>query len=276
MEMKQAADIPTVLSIAGSDPSGGAGIQADLKTFMATGVYGAAAIAGLTAQNTVAVAAAIPVSADFVTAQLDSVFSDIRIDTVKLGMLPGRPVCRAVAPFLTGRMVVCDPVMVATSGGRLVDRDAVDALMETILPETDYVTPNLYELEVLHGKPADDIVEAGMAVMERFPNLTGITLKGGHRPNPDGTVTDTLLFRENGSIRQLSRTNPHIRTKNTHGTGCTFSSAMAAFLARNHAPEDAFSEAVGFTNRLIEISRDHSIGSGHGPLLHHWQPVTPV
>lgn len=276
METKQAADIPTVLSIAGSDPSGGAGIQADLKTFMATGIYGAAAIAGLTAQNTVAVAAAIPVSADFVTAQLDSVFSDIRIDTVKLGILPGRPVCRAVAPFLAGRMVVCDPVMVATSGGRLVDRDAVDALMESILPETDYVTPNIYELEVLHGKPVDDITEAGMGVMEQFPNLTGIVLKGGHRPNPDGTVTDTLLLRENGSIRQISRTNPCIRTKNTHGTGCTFSSAMAAFLAKNHTPGDAFAEAVRFTHRLIEISADHSIGFGHGPLLHHRHTAIPV
>lgn len=271
--MENAKKIPTVLSIAGSDPSGGAGIQADLKTFMSAGVYGAAAIAGLTAQNTMAVAAAIPVSGDFIRAQLESVFSDIRIDAVKLGMLPGREACRATAPFLPGHTVVCDPVMVATSGGRLIDRDAVEALIDTILPKTDYVTPNVYELEVLYGKPVEDIVEAGMAVMEKFPGLSGIALKGGHRPDPGGTVTDTLLFRENGKIRHATETNPYIETRNTHGTGCTFSSAMAAFLAKQHPPEEAFAAAVGFTHRLIVLSRDKPIGKGHGPLLHHWEAI---
>jgi hydroxymethylpyrimidine/phosphomethylpyrimidine kinase len=267
--MKKTIETPTVLSIAGSDPSGGAGIQADLKTFMAAGVYGAAAIAGLTAQNTMAVDAAIPVPADFVKAQLQSVFTDIRIDAIKLGMLPGREICNVIAPFVLKYPVVCDPVMVATSGGRLVDSDAVTALIEIILPVSDYVTPNLYELEVLYEKPVDNIIEAGMAVMERFPGLKGIALKGGHRPNPDGTVTDTLLYREMGTIKRADQTNPHIDTQNTHGTGCTFSSAMAAFLARKHTPADAFAQAVRMTHRLIVISRDKKIGSGHGPLLHH-------
>ena len=267
--MENRQKIPTVLSIAGSDPSGGAGIQADLKTFMKAGVYGAAAIAGLTAQNTLAVEAAVPVSPDFVKAQLDAVLSDIRVDAIKLGMLPGRDICEAVAAYLSGYPVVCDPVMVATSGGRLVDREAVSGLIEIILPKTDFLTPNLYELEVLHEKPVDDVIEAGMSVMNRFPGLTGIALKGGHRPNPDGTVTDTLLFRENGEIKQRSETNPYIDTKNTHGTGCTFSSAMAAYLAKKHDPVDAFVQAVRFTHRLIGISRDLKIGNGHGPLLHH-------
>ncbi len=267
--MSKPIEIPTVLSIAGSDPSGGAGIQADLKTFMAAGVYGAAAIAGLTAQNTLAVDAAIPVSADFVRAQLNSVFSDIRLDVVKLGMLPGRDICLAVAPFLKKIPVVCDPVMVATSGGRLVDRDAVSALIDIILPEADYVTPNIYELEVLYGKPPDDPVEAGMAVMERFQNLSGIVLKGGHRPDPGGTVTDILLFREAGAICQMVETSPYIDTQNTHGTGCTFSSAMAAFMAKKDPPAEAFVKAVRLTHRLISTSKDRKIGHGHGPLLHH-------
>ncbi len=267
--MSKPIEIPTVLSIAGSDPSGGAGIQADLKTFMAAGVYGAAAIAGLTAQNTLAVDAAIPVSADFVRAQLNSVFSDIRIDVVKLGMLPGRDICLAVAPFLKKTPVICDPVMVATSGGLLVDRDAVSALIEIILPESDYVTPNLYELEVLYGKPADDPIKAGMAVMELFQNLSGIALKGGHRPDPGGTVTDILLFRDSGTIRQVTETSPYIDTQNTHGTGCTFSSAMAAFMAKKNTPADAFVKAVRLTHRLISTAKDRKIGHGHGPLLHH-------
>lgn len=267
--MKKPIEIPTVLAIAGSDPSGGAGIQADLKTFMTAGVYGAAAIAGLTAQNTMSVDGAIPVSADFVRAQLNSVFSDIRIDTIKLGMLPGIDICEAVAPFLAGRQVVCDPVMVATSGGRLADSDAVSALVEKILPETDYVTPNLYELEVLSGNPVTDMIEAGMGIMERFPTLSGIALKGGHRPDSAGTVTDTLLYRENGRVKQTAETNPHIDTENTHGTGCTFSSAMAAFLAKKEAPTDAFIKAVYLTHRLIAAAKDKKIGAGHGPLLHH-------
>lgn len=271
MTMKKPFEIPTVLAIAGSDPSGGAGIQADLKTFMGTGVYGAAAIAGLTAQNTVSVDAAIPVDADFVSAQLKSVFSDIRIDAIKLGMLPGRAICEAIAPFLAGTTcpVICDPVMVATSGGQLINKEAVTALIDIILPETDYLTPNLYELEVLHGKPVGDIIDAGMAVMERFPGLAGITLKGGHRPDPEGTVTDTLLYREHGRLKQSTAVNPHIDTQNTHGTGCTFSSAMAAYLAKNHLPAEAFSLAVQYTHRLIAAAKDRKIGQGHGPLLHH-------
>jgi len=263
-------EIPTVLSIAGSDPSGGAGIQADLKTFMAAGVYGAAALAGLTAQNTTAVMAAVAVDADFVRQQLESVFSDIRIDAVKLGMLPNREICKTVAAFLGDCPVICDPVMVATSGGELIDAAAVSGLMAHILPKSDFVTPNLYELGVLIGKPVGDMVEAGMDVLARFPNLTGIALKGGHRPDAGGTVTDILLYRDSRrGIGQVTEIHPFIETKNTHGTGCTFSSALAAGLAKKQPPADAFVQAVRLTHRLIELSRDLRIGHGHGPLLHH-------
>ncbi len=260
--------IPTVLSIAGSDPSGGAGIQADLKTFMAGGVYGAAVIAGLTAQNTKAVAAAIPVDADFVKQQLESVYDDLRVDAIKLGMLAGRKICEVVAPFLGGCPVVCEPVMVATSGGQLIDEQAVAALVDQILPRSDFVTPNLYELEILSGAPVVDMMEAGRAVLDQFPNLTGIALKGGHRPSGQ-TVTDVLLYRCAGRIERVIETHPYIDTENTHGTGCTFSSAMAACLAKKQNPADAFVWAVRLTHRLIVLSRNRKIGHGHGPLLHH-------
>lgn len=262
--------VPTVLSIAGSDPSGGAGIQADLKTFMSAGVYGMAVLAGLTAQNTTTVAAAIPVSADFVKQQLESVFSDIRVDAIKLGMLPNREICTAIVPFLGDCPVVCDPVMVATSGGRLIDASAVSALMELILPKADFVTPNLFELGILFEKTVEDVVDAGKSILARYPNLSGIALKGGHRPDPNGTVKDIFLQRNSGSgISQLTEVHPFVVTQNTHGTGCTFSSALAAGLAKKEEPSKAFVRAVRLTHRLIELSRDTRIGHGHGPLLHH-------
>ena len=260
---------PTVLSIAGSDPSGGAGIQADLKTFMATGVYGAAVIAGLTAQNTVSVDAAEAVSAAFVEKQLQSVLDDLTIDAVKLGMLPNRENCEAIAPYLKNYTVVCDPVMVATSGGQLVDRDGAAALIDCILPQSDFVTPNRFELEVLYGKPVENPAAAGRAILSQFPDMTGIVLKGGHITGTPDTVSDILLYRQGETISEVEEPHPRIATQNTHGTGCTFSSALAAYLARGFAPADAFVRAVRLTHRLIEAAAKQKIGHGHGPLLHH-------
>lgn len=265
----QTLKIPTVLSIAGSDPSGGAGIQADLKTFMATGVYGAAVIAGLTAQNTVSVDAAEAVSAAFVEKQLKSVLGDLTIDAVKLGMLPNREICEVIAPYLKDYTVVCDPVMVATSGGQLVDRDGVAALIKSILPQSDFVTPNRFELEVLYGKPVEDMVTAGKAILSQFPEMTGIVLKGGHSTAAPDTISDILLYRQGETISEIVQTHPRIGTQNTHGTGCTFSSALAAYLARGFSQADAFARAVRLTHRLIEAAAKGKIGHGHGPLLHH-------
>ncbi|MFO7929800.1 MAG: bifunctional hydroxymethylpyrimidine kinase/phosphomethylpyrimidine kinase [Thermodesulfobacteriota bacterium] len=262
-------NIPTVLSIAGSDPSGGAGIQADLKTFMAAGVYGAAVIAALTAQNTRGVDGAMAVPAEFVDQQIASVLSDIRIDAVKLGMLPNSEVCGKISGHLNGYITVCDPVMVSTSGHRLIDDAAVEALVNRILPVSDYITPNLAELEILYGSAPRDAEKAGRALLEKFPNLSGVVIKGGHGAKNKDRVTDTFVFFRQGAVESISETHPYVDTRNTHGTGCTFSSALASYLARKQLPADAFSSAVRLTAGLIELSADHGIGGGHGPLLHH-------
>ncbi|RJP46653.1 MAG: bifunctional hydroxymethylpyrimidine kinase/phosphomethylpyrimidine kinase [Desulfobacteraceae bacterium] len=263
--------VPTVLAIAGSDPSGGAGIQADLKTFATLGVYGAAAIAALTVQNTLEVRDAMPVPADFVAQQVDAVIADIRVDVIKLGMLPNADVCRAILPYLAGRMVVCDPVMVATSGARLLDPAAVSALTDLVIAHSTYITPNLHELSILCGKAVTDLRTAGMELLGRFARLKGIVLKGGHADTHSAEVTDILLYR-NDTDRQIHErvaVHPRYRTKNTHGTGCTLSSAFAAYLAKKEAPADAFSKAVAYVNRLIGLSADITVGHGNGPLLHH-------
>jgi len=260
---------PTVLTIAGSDPSGGAGIQADLKTFTAAGVYGASVITALTAQNTQTVTAAMPIPADFVKQQLDAVLSDIRVDIIKLGMLPNADICETIAPYLNAHTVVCDPVMISTSGSRLIDDPAVAALSEHIIPRSTYITPNYDELKTLVGKEIKNIKTAGLDLLKRFDNLFGIILKGGHIDTDSQTVTDILLLKDESRIREIVKTSPRYHTKNTHGTGCTFASAFAAFLAKKLEPPNAFSEAVAFTNHLIDISQDTQIGQGNGPLLHH-------
>jgi hydroxymethylpyrimidine/phosphomethylpyrimidine kinase len=261
--------IPTVLTIAGSDPSGGAGIQADLKTFTAAGVYGASVITALTAQNTRTVSGVMPVPADFVKQQMDAVFDDIRIDIIKLGMLPNAAVCQVIAPYLADVPVVCDPVMITTSGCRLIDDPAVAALISHIIPKSDYLTPNYDELNTLYGKKIDTVSAAGRDLLARFDNLSGIILKGGHVDTDQPEVTDLLLFEEKDRIIEITQTSPRYPTRNTHGTGCTFASAFAAFLAKKHETAAAFKKAVTFTNRLIALSQDSPIGQGNGPLLHH-------
>jgi hydroxymethylpyrimidine/phosphomethylpyrimidine kinase len=273
MQMNEApTSIPTVLTIAGSDPSGGAGIQADLKAFVTTGAYGAAVITGLTAQNTLEVSGTLPVPAEFVEKQLNAVLSDIRIDVIKLGMLTSREICEVIASFLKDRPVVCDPVMISTTGYQLIDEDTAEAIIHDILPLADYITPNRFELEKLYGGPAEDISAAGRELMGRFENLGGIVLKGGHVHTDASTVTDTLLYRKNGRIHEAAENRPRYDTPNTHGTGCTFASAFASFLAQGNIPVQAFSKAVDYTNYLIGASADIRIGHGRGPLMHHLSP----
>lgn len=261
--------MPTVLTIAGSDPSGGAGIQADLKTFTAAGVYGAAVITALTAQNTRLVSGVMAVPEDFVKQQLDAVLSDIRVDIIKLGMIPNSAVCETIVPYLSDYTVVCDPVMISTSGCNLIDDPAVAALVEYIIPRSDFLTPNHDELQTLCGRPVIDVKSAGRDLLARFDRLTGVVLKGGHIDTESRHVIDILMLKEGSRIREIIETRPRYFTKNTHGTGCTFASAFAAFLAKKLPPAAAFSKAVDFTNHLIDISRNSAVGGGNGPLLHH-------
>jgi len=255
------------LSIAGSDPSGGAGIQADLKTFSALGVYGAAAIASLTAQNTREVRAVHDVPAEFFAAQIDAVFDDLEIAAVKIGMLSSAELVRCVAERLrshAARNVVLDPVMVSKSGARLLAPEAVDALRRELAPLARVLTPNLPEAAVLLGTSEGEVLAAPENACRALRALGAecVVLKGGHA---GGSSSDDLYF-DGGELARLSaRRTP---SENTHGTGCTFSAAIAAFLARGATPLEAAQRAKRYVTEAIEGGRHWKLGSGHGPVHH--------
>ena len=258
------------VTIAGSDSGGGAGIQADLKTFSALGVYGASVIAALTAQNTLGVTGIHDVPADFVTAQIDAVFSDLKVDAVKIGMLSQPGVIRAVGARLDRyeqRNVVLDPVMVATSGDMLLRDESVAVLISDLLPRAALVTPNLREAaRLLETGVAED--EAGMeAQAEAILRLgaRAVLVKGGHGTGPESA---DLLMSATGK-RWFHA--PRIDTLNTHGTGCTLSSAIAAGLARGLALEPAVDEAKRYITEAIAAADRLQIGRGHGPVHHFYK-----
>jgi hydroxymethylpyrimidine/phosphomethylpyrimidine kinase len=256
-----------VLTIAGSDSSGGAGVQADLKTFAALGVYGMSVITALTAQNTREVTAVHEAPTDFIAAQIDAVVQDIRPDAVKTGMLSSAAIIGVVAEKLRQHgleNIVVDPVMVAKSGAKLLRDDAVDALRERLLPLADVVTPNIPETEVLVGyEPRTylQVQEAAREIQAMGPKA--VVIKGGHREGE--TVVDTLL--DGRDIHEFS--GPRVHTSSTHGTGCTFASAIAAHLALGLE----LREAVGAAREYLEgaLLNAYPVGHGHGPVNHFWR-----
>jgi hydroxymethylpyrimidine/phosphomethylpyrimidine kinase len=267
--------IPSVLSIAGVDPSGGAGILADLKAFSALGAYGTGVVAALTAQNTRRVDAVEMVSPSFVAAQIDTLLADVRIDAVKIGMLGNPQVVEAVAGRLAAhgvRRIVLDPVMVAKSGDRLLAAEAVDALRRLLVPMASVLTPNLPEAADLLGEAeAGDV--AAMRSMARRLRALGpaiVVLKGGHLPGEN--CTDIV---EDGT-RSIALASRRIATRNTHGTGCTLSAAIAALLPRHVDPVDAIREARAYLAAAIAAADDLDVGSGegHGP-VHHFHALWP-
>jgi hydroxymethylpyrimidine/phosphomethylpyrimidine kinase len=256
----------TALTIAGSDSSGGAGIQADLKTFAAFGVYGVSAITAVTAQSTMGVDAVAPLSADLVTAQIESVAGDIAIHATKIGMLATAAIVEAVAAAIRELelpLVVVDPVLVSTSGERLLDSDGVQTLCTELLPLVRLVTPNIPEAEALSGRrigSPDDAREAARRIRDMGPSAVIIT--GGHGAGAD--VVD-LLF--DGDAFHEFRT-PRVDSHRTHGTGCTFASAVAASLALGLALPDAVGRAQQYVSGAIVHAP--AIGHGRGPLNHFW------
>ncbi|WP_296577062.1 bifunctional hydroxymethylpyrimidine kinase/phosphomethylpyrimidine kinase [Phreatobacter sp.] len=255
------------VTIAGSDSGGGAGIQADLKTFSALGVYGASVVTALTAQNTRGVQAIHDVPADFIAAQMDSVFSDLKVGAAKIGMLSQVPVIAAVAAGLDRHrvgQVVLDPVMVATSGDRLLHPDAVSALRRLLFPRAVLVTPNLLEAAALLDQPVargeDDMLAQGQALMAQ--GAKAVLMKGGHGT---GDTSVDLLVTPAGTVRLEA---PRVATRNTHGTGCTLSSAIAAGLAKGFPLGQAVSEAKDYVTAAIAASERLQVGSGHGPTHH--------
>ena len=263
--------IVNALTIAGTDPSGGAGIQADLKTFSALRAYGMSVVTSLVAQNTHGVRSICQVSPDFITDQLDAVFDDVRVDAVKIGMLANAPIIEAVAASLRTRrppFVVLDPVMVAKSGDRLLDPQAVSALRDALLPIVDLITPNIPEAADLLGvSPARD--EAEMA--DQLAALAGLTrgalLKGGHLDGPESV--DLLRAHDSDDIHRL--TAPRIATKNTHGTGCTLSAAIAALRPQRPDWLSAVRAAKAYLTEALATADELSVGTGHGPVHHFHQ-----
>jgi hydroxymethylpyrimidine/phosphomethylpyrimidine kinase len=257
----------TALTIAGSDSGGGAGIQADLKTFAAHGVFGTSAITAVTAQNTLGVTAWEPVSVDLVVRQIDAVASDLGADAVKIGMLANAAIVSAVAESIVRlglRNLVVDPVMIAKGGDRLLESSAIDALRQALIPLAYVVTPNLPEAEVLAEMPigsVDEMREAGRRILALGPRV--VLVKGGHLKGPESI---DVACTEAGSfeVRSLRHDTVH-----THGTGCTLASAIAANLALDKHADVAIREAKAYVEGAIRHAP--GIGGGHGPLDHFWR-----
>jgi hydroxymethylpyrimidine/phosphomethylpyrimidine kinase len=259
------------VTIAGSDSSGGAGIQADLKTFSALGVYGASVIAALTAQNTQGVSAIHDVPPDFITAQIDAVFSDLAVDAVKIGMLSTPAAIEAVAEGLDRygqKKIVLDPVMVAATGARLLVPEAVETLKRRLFPRARLITPNLPEAAALLDIEVATNEAEMHAQADRLLALgaQAVLIKGGHG---SGTESVDLLVERAGIARFVAS---RIATENSHGSGCTLSAAIAAGLAKGAALGDAVGAAKDFISRAIAAANRLAIGSGHGPVhhLHAW------
>ena len=275
------SSIPNVLTIAGVDPSGGAGILADLKTFSALGAYGCGVIAALTAQNTQGVTGVHVPPTDFLRLQIDTLFADVRLHATKIGMLGSAEVTSAVAERLAhwkAQNVVLDPVMVAKSGDTLLAKSAIAMMREALFPQAFMITPNLPEAGVLLGERAPDTVKEMYRAAERLRELLPLSgerwvlLKGGHLPGND--LID-LLF---DGDRMIELPAPRIETKNTHGTGCTLSSAVAALLPQHaggfRPVEAAVRHAHLWLLGAIARSGDLAVGHGHGP-VHHFHALWP-
>lgn len=262
---------PIVLSIAGSDSCGGAGIQADIKTCSALGVYAATAITAVTVQNTQGVSLCHGIPPEVVAAQIRTVFDDIAPDAVKAGMLYSREVIKAVADALIAvkaRNVVVDPVMISTSGHPLISRDAIRLLKDKIIPLADILTPNRNETAELVGfemVTAGDEDRAAMTILRM--GCKSVLIKGGHF---DGDLMIDRLYLKDGRTYEFS--GPRVDTKNTHGTGCTLSSAIASQLALGHPIESAVDNARRYLQGALEAGAAVAIGHGNGPVNHLYNP----
>jgi hydroxymethylpyrimidine/phosphomethylpyrimidine kinase len=262
---------PVALTIAGSDSSGGAGIQADLKTFAALGVYGASAITALTAQNTKGVTSIHPVPAEFVTAQIDAVFSDLDVGAVKIGMVAQADSIDAIATSLkrwSPRHVVLDPVMVATSGDRLLASEAVEALRTKLIPLASVITPNLPEAAALLDEPmaTSEVEIEGQGRRLLAFGCRVVLIKGGHG---QGSESIDYLVGADGTTVLAA---PRVVTQNTHGTGCSLSSAVAAGLAKGEDLATAVRNAKAWISAAIAAADRFSVGHGHGP-IHHFHRI---
>ena len=260
-------DYKKTLTIAGSDPSGGAGIQADIKTMSALGCYAASAITAVVDENTCGVMGVMPVPPAFVKGQIKSVMDDIEPDAIKIGMVYSQELVEVIAETLSCysvRNIVIDPVMVATSGDALSNGLIAQAITETLAPMGRLITPNIPEAEVLLGEKinADNMESAAKELAAK--TKTSVLLKAGHLE--ENVLTDILYNAESEETLRLS--SPKVDTRNTHGTGCTLSSAVASFLAHGHGLNDAVRLAKEYISNAIKAGAEYNIGHGHGPVHH--------
>lgn len=263
----------TVLTIAGSDSGGGAGIQADIKAISAMGCYAASAITAITVQNTLGVQAVHPVPLDILEGQIDAVLSDIGADAIKIGMLHSSDVVHLVADMIEKyeiRNVVLDPVMVSTSGHRLIEEDAIEVIMTRLMPLSRVITPNIPEAEILAGCTISDegCFDEITSLLSDKSNVS-VLLKAGHLTGD--TLVDYFYNAEDKTITKLP--SARVYTKNTHGTGCTLSSAFAAALAMGEDLTDAAISAKKYIEQAIIFGAEYEIGNGHGPVNHFWSLI---
>lgn len=275
--MNSKKSYPIALSIAGSDSSGGAGIQADLKTFSSLGVYGTTAITAITAQNTQGVHSQLAIAPQMVYDQIIAVMEDLNPSVVKIGMLSNSEIVCAVAEALSQYQlpIILDPVIVSSSGHRLLSIDAQESLKERLLPLSTLVTPNIPEMEALTSitlstykdkeRAAHYLIELG---------AKAILLKGGHEEGD--TKSDTLFLASPTGIKATTFTSQTIHTKNIHGTGCTLSAAIAAFIARGKSINEAIAKAKSYISDAIRAGADVAIGNGFGPVNHGFNPLKMV
>lgn len=271
--MKATKSYPIVLTIAGSDSSGGAGIQADLKTFSALGVYGATAITAITAQNTQGVHAQFPLPAQMVYDQIVAVVEDLSPSILKIGMLSNVEIANAVADALErySLPVILDPVMVSSSGHRLLSIEAQEVIKQRLLPMATLLTPNIPEMEALTELPLKSLEQKSAAAQYLIDRgAQAILLKGGHE---EGDAKRDILYQKTGDGITVSYfTSPTIQTPNIHGTGCTLSAAIAAFMARGGSLEEAVGAAKEYITKAIRAGADIFVGHGHGPVNHLFNP----
>lgn len=262
---------PRVLTIAGSDSGGGAGIQADIKAVSATGSYAASAITAVTVQNTQGVQDVFPVPSGVISAQIDAVLSDIGADAVKIGMLHSAEVVVAVADALrrnSAANIVLDPVMVSTSGHRLIEEAAVNTLSSVLVPMARVITPNIPEAEILSGRKITSEKDfKTVAVQLSHGGTVSVLMKAGHLS--DDALVDVFYNAETDTF--LSLPSVRIHTRNTHGTGCTMSSAFASFLAQGYSLDDSALAAKEYLYKAIESGARYEIGKGFGPVDHFWK-----
>lgn len=260
-----------VLTIAGSDPSGGAGLQADLKTFSALGCYGMTAIVAVVDENTVGVTGVHPIPIEFVRGQIRSCLDDIGADAIKIGMLHSSELIMAVKETLAEydiKNIVLDPVMVATSGDPLLRNDAIDTLKKELVPEVRVITPNIPEAEILLGHAISSQSELPEAArMLSAGDRVSVLLKAGHLS--DNELIDVFYNAESGRCTELK--SRRLSTANTHGTGCTLSSAMASFLALGYSLDESAIRAKDYISEAIEAGSGYDIGHGHGPVHHFYK-----